>query len=55
MLVTQYGSINMCFKLYAKESYSLADSKEGYGGPWVQGSGDPDSSIYFFVPSTSSS
>ena len=41
MLVTQYSSINVCFKLYAEESYSLADSKEGSGGPGVRGSGSP--------------
>ena len=59
MLVTQYSSINVCFKLYAEESYSLADSKEGSGGPGVRGSGgpgvresrDPDSPTTFsFLP-----
>ena len=51
MLVTQYSSINVCFKLYAEESYSLADSKEGSGGPGVRESRDPDSPTTFsFLP-----
>ena len=40
-MLVKYGSINVCFKLYAEESYSLADSKEGSGGPGVRGSGGP--------------
>ena len=46
-MLVKSGSINVCFKLYAEESYSLADSKEGSRGPGIR---IPPSTFSFLLP-----